>query len=282
MAYAIKATEGPNTFITFHSSSSWVPGYVEATAAAQFGNETCRDLDGIQSGHSVSGCPLLISGGAKCWVSLYNFHGVQNMYAAVPPRPVIDLENHYEYWSSSISTADDGTPDKWNLSFICNGAYHAVFAGAAGVTYREWALYRFANPDRYSSDSSIGETWFQGLLCPGSSQMIHVQTFIKGLPSYFAQIPDQSVLKTPEGESYAWVAAMRDTGGRYLSVYTPMGFPFAVNLTTLVSDRLSVGWRNPRNGTYVAGTDILRSSLAQKGNETFIPPTVGRWKMIGF
>jgi hypothetical protein len=40
------------------------------------------------------------------------------MYDTLSTRLVVDLENYYEYWSSSILTADGSSRDKWNSSFI--------------------------------------------------------------------------------------------------------------------------------------------------------------------
>lgn len=200
------------------------------------------------------------------------------MYKRKPVRPVMDLENHYEYWNSSISINEDGSY-RWNCSFVRNGAWHALCSGSAGVTYGEQAVWQFANPARFDTPVGLNETWFEGLGRPASGQIRYLRSFVEQHLGIH-RLPDQSLLITSPGTEFAEVMAIRDHGWKWVTVFAPMGRSFGLNTRNLsgTSD-LQAWWFVPKNGSYLPIDKVTRSL-----NLTFTPPTGGTvdndWVML--
>ncbi|CZR55907.1 uncharacterized protein PAC_05795 [Phialocephala subalpina] len=105
-------------FMTYHGLNVWLFNRPGGTASATFGNETWLTMDGVQTGHVVD-----TSTEPEDYCYLYQWRAISNqdavkvMYDTTPVRPAINLENHYEYWNSSISMNEDGTY-RYNASFF--------------------------------------------------------------------------------------------------------------------------------------------------------------------
>ncbi|KAF3402550.1 hypothetical protein DPV78_004258 [Talaromyces pinophilus] len=263
---------GLSPFITYHGTSLWISAYPDSTASAMYGDETWLAMDGVQTGHSDSNStePYLLFGAEVYqWLPIANQNAVKEMYYRQPTRPVLDLENHYEYWNSSISRNEDGS-FRWNSSFVRNGAWHAVYAGSAGVTYGEQAVWQFANPARFSDTTGLNETWFEGIKRPGSGQIKYLRLYVEEHLGIH-RTPDDSLLTTESGSDYAEIMAIRDGSWTWATVYAPLGQSFGLDTRYLSGQcELHAWWFVPRNGSYLPLGTIPRSS-----NLSFTPPTGG-------
>jgi hypothetical protein len=136
------------TFITFHSAQKWMPQGPVSTGSAQFPEADWLALDGCQSGHyntdnkpatkmpansapgasngqagSASGDPKTLM---HLWRGMSSYIPIRLMYNALRPdgnpRPVIDLEPHYEnthHWFTH------GQP-LWTAGNVRKGAWQGV------------------------------------------------------------------------------------------------------------------------------------------------------------
>ncbi|GKZ25823.1 hypothetical protein AbraCBS73388_001634 [Aspergillus brasiliensis] len=266
-------SRGLRPFMTYHGTSAWFSAFPDSTASAMYGNETWLSMDGVQTGHS----DINISQSHSFynldymyqWVPIANQIAVKEMYDRKPVRPVMDLENHYEYWNSSISHNEDGSY-RWNSSFVRNGAWHAFCAGSAGVTYGEQAVWQFANPERFNGTAGLNETWFDGLKRPASGQFKYLRSYVERHLGIH-RIPDRSLLTTNPGMEYAEIMAIRDRWWTWVTVYVPMGQTFGLDARNLSgTGDLQAWWFVPKNGSYLPIGPVPRSA-----NLTFVPPTGG-------
>ncbi|KAJ5836526.1 hypothetical protein N7447_002552 [Penicillium robsamsonii] len=264
---------GIHPFMTYHGTNVWFSAFPDSTASAMYGNQTWLSMDGVQTGHSdINSSQSNSFYGLDYmhqWVPIANQVAVKEMYNRTPVRPVMDLENHYEYWNSSISINEDGSY-RWNSSFVRNGAWHALYAGSAGITYGEQAVWRFANPARFNAAVGLNETWLKGMERPASGQMKYLRSFVEQhLGTH--RLPDQSLLTTSPRTEYAEVMAMRNRWSNWVTVFAPMGRSFGLN-TGILSGRgdLQAWWFAPNNGSYFPLDQVTRGL-----NLTFTPPTGG-------
>ncbi|KAL2842001.1 hypothetical protein BJX68DRAFT_270941 [Aspergillus pseudodeflectus] len=269
----ILQTRGLSPFMTYHGTNAWLSAFPDSTASAMFGNETWLSMDAVQTGHSDINSSQSHSfynlDYMYQWVPIANQDAVKEMYDRKPARPVMDLENHYEYWNSSISRNEDGSY-RWNSSFVRNGAWHAFCAGSAGVTYGEQAVWQFANPERFNGTTGLNETWFDGLKRPASGQFRYLRSYVEQhLGTH--RIPDYTLLTTSPGTEYAEIMAIRDQWWTWVTVYVPMGQTFGLDVRNLTgASDLQAWWFVPRNGSFLPIDTISRSA-----NLTFVPPTGG-------
>ncbi|KAH0602383.1 uncharacterized protein H6S33_008722 [Morchella sextelata] len=268
LANGIRTHEGPAAFLTYHSTVTWLAGTPSALASSFFGHEPWLTMDAVQSGHNIGHDTYVVTTPpAGSWVAMKNYEPVEIMYSRVPARPVIDLENHYEDWPGING-------QRWNASLVRNGAWHAVFAGAAGHVYGCHPMWQFYDPARNASYRGAKPTrdWQTALSFDGAGQMGHVRRFIEDRSTYFTRVPDQSIVTSYDWDSVDRVSGTRDSGGKWLAVYSPRGVPFMADTTKLVaSGRLAASWYDPRNGTYTA----ISGPVERRMNVTFRPPSTG-------
>ncbi|OCF32316.1 hypothetical protein I316_05984 [Kwoniella heveanensis BCC8398] len=304
-----EATHRPNgsqPFIAFHPTASWLPDTPQPYASHLFPDSKWLTIDGIQSGHSADReYPHLEdpSIGTLHWFKAQNsVDYVREMYATSTRdgslRPVIDLEAHYE------STHYEFRPEKdqWKASNIRQGAWQAVFAGAAGITYGVNSICEYeasptmdrppltpqsraneqpqlkispANPPQHAAN------WFDELDLPGATYVGIATRWFLSRPTYFSRIPDQSVITsdtfdrpTPEddydGKDAKLISATRDKNGAWLAVYTPEGAVFEVDLSSLQGDKLTASWFNPRTGEEKSAGPV------EKGQVKVVTPSKGK------
>jgi hypothetical protein len=183
-------------------------------------------------------------------------------YAKTPIKPVIDGEPLYEDHPLDFRSALNG------YSFdahVRQRAYWDVFAGAAGHTYGNHAVWQFYVPGGKPINGPL-MYWYQAILRPGAAQMPYVRRLIESRP-YFSRVPDQSiVVDTLTGADH--VQATRGDG--YLFVYSAQGREVDVVMGKISGDSVAAHWYNPRSGDAIA---IGR--FANSGTRTFTPPSEG-------
>ncbi|GFF54690.1 hypothetical protein IFM61392_00856 [Aspergillus lentulus] len=159
---------------------------------------------------------------------------------------------------------------RWNSSFVRNGAWHAFYAGSAGVTYGEQAVWQFANPARFNGTAGLNETWVDGIKRPASGQIRYLRSYVEEHLGIHRK-PDKSLLTTNPGMEYAEIMAIRDRSWAWVTVYAPMGQTFGLNTRNLSgTGELQAWWFIPKNGEYLPLGTIPRSA-----NLSFVPPTGG-------
>ncbi|WWC61515.1 uncharacterized protein I303_104099 [Kwoniella dejecticola CBS 10117] len=281
--------DGSSSFIAFHPTASWLPDTPLPYASHLFPHSKWLTIDGIQSGHTC--CykypPLSDpSIGTLNW-----FHAqdsvdlVREMYARSTEdkslRPVIDLEPHYE----STHYNFDPAKEQWKASNIRQGAWQAVFAGAAGVTYGVNSVWQMNNLESTSHPPIPHRTvsaanWFDELDLPGATYVSFITKWITSRPTFFNRIPDQSIILSDtfdrpsdvddyDGKDAQVISGTRDTGGKWLAVYTPMGRNFILDTTGLAGAKLEAVWFNPRTGQEVPDGEVKREKIE------VVPPSAG-------
>lgn len=221
MAEGLKKGDGGAHLITYHpsggqSSSTW------------FQNQPWVDFNMLQSGHGARDI--------KDWAMILSDYQKQ------PIKPVIDGEANYEdhpiNWQPQNGYFDDFDVRKQS--------YWAVFAGACGQTYGCHDIWQFYTKGREPVSSARTE-WKKALKLPGASQMQHLKALMESRP-YLTRIPDQALLKSPEGKDGDHCQATRDSAGSYAFIYVPNGRAVRVDVGRLSGPKLRAWWYDPREG----------------------------------
>jgi hypothetical protein len=282
LAKGIADGEGRRPFITYHPNCCTFPGMPMPLMSNFFADRPWLTMNMIQSSHysnppeKVHGALIGFSAG---WRGPYNYLPIAHEFASTPTRPLVDGEPLYEDLGVDNDAARFPAKGIWQGYDARNAAYHAVFAGAAGHTYGNHAIWQFAGPDvKVDPPITPRLTWQEALQRPVASQLRHLKTLMLSHP-YFTRVPDQSLIVGDAGEGAAHIAATRDTAGRYALIYIPDGRPVTIDLTKLPGARMSVSWFDPRTGE----AQQADAQIPLDGIRTFTPPTSGRdqdWVLV--
>lgn len=271
---------GPST-IAYHPNCCTFPGAPKPLSSAFLNDRGWLTIHMLQSSHYENPPEQVhgFLGFSFGWIGPRNYEAVRHEYDAEPTRPVIDGEARFE----DIGKDNDGEnvtrKGYWNGYDARNAAYHAVFAGAAGHSYGNHAVWQFAEPGLTTIDPPIpaGVAWREALHRPAASQMQHLKALMLSRP-YFTRVPDQSLIVGEAGDGTAHIGATRDAQGRYAMVYLPHGQPVTVDLS-LLAGRVNAWWFDPRSG---AATRI-KGEFSPAGRQTFTPPSNGNeqdWVLV--
>jgi len=183
-------------------------------------------------------------------------------YARTPVKPVIDGEPLYEDHPLDFRAAQNG----WSFdAHVRQRAYWDVFAGAAGHTYGNHAIWQFYAPGRFPVNGPQ-MYWNHAMRRPGAAQIPLVRRLIESR-DYFSRVPDQSlVVDTLTGADH--IQATR--GEHYAFVYSAQGRAFEVVMGKIAGDSVAAQWFNPRSGDSLA---IGR--FVNRGTQRFTPPSQG-------
>jgi hypothetical protein len=272
MAEGIGEGEARTPFITYHPSCCSWPGTAEPRTSLYLGNRQWLTMNMLQSSHFRDPAPQVRRRGmAFAWDSRRNYEAIRAEYDALPVRPVVDGEPHYEDLNIDGEPARDGAePEVWNGDDARNAAYQAVFAGAAGHTYGNFPVVLFYDAGVEDQGLSPRIGWREALSRPASAQMGYLKRLMLSRP-YFARIPDQSVVIGDAGEGPAHIAATRDRAGSYMMIYLPQGQSVTIDLRKLSGPTANAWWFDPRIGEATR----LGGSLRNDSPLTFMPPTSG-------
>ncbi|HSU65408.1 MAG TPA: glycoside hydrolase family 140 protein [Tepidisphaeraceae bacterium] len=240
MAEGIRKGDGGVHLITFHpmggrSSSEWLQ------------KEPWLDFNMLQSGHAARD----ISDWGMIW----------NDYQKEPIKPTLDGEANYEDHPINWK-AENGYFNEFDVR---KQSYFAVFAGACGQTYGCHDVWQFYQPGR-EPVSQARTDWKEALKLPAASQMQYLRALMESRP-YLTRVPDQSLLKSPEGKDGDHCQATRDSAGSYAMVYIPDGRPVTLDLTKLTGQKLKAWWYDPREG----GANPA-GQFDNAGTREFMPP----------
>jgi hypothetical protein len=257
MAHGLECAHGGTQLMTIH------PG-VARTSSTDFHQEPWLDLNMLQSGHLIDstahGLPE-------------NHTLIVNAYARLPVKPVLDGEPIYEDTPDAVWIVKHVEGPRAGADAVRRKAYWSVFSGACGHTYGHNDVYGFFTPafpgqvlSLQTCPSGPGQRgdWRNALQAPGATQMQHLRRLIESRP-FLTQIPDRSLLATPETSPLEHLAALRGEG--YALIYAPAGKPFRMRLDRLRGREVQAWWFDPRTGESQAA-----GRFAREGEREFTPP----------
>jgi hypothetical protein len=219
------------------------------TSSTAFHDDPWLDFNMHQTGHGLAP-------GTHSWAR------IAADYARTPVKPVLDGEPLYEDHPLDFRAAQNG----WSFdAHVRQRAYWDVFAGAAGHTYGNHAVWQFHAPGR-APINGPQMYWYQAILRPGGAQIPYVRRLVESRP-YFSRVPDQSiVVDTLTGADH--IQATRGDG--YLFVYSAQGRKFEVVMGKISGDSVLASWFNPRT------SDVIPiGRFANTGTRPFAPPSEG-------
>lgn len=130
---------------------------------------------------------------------------------------------------------------------------------------------QFYNPEFFEpSHSGPAISWVEDIHLAGSSQIQYIKKVIMDRSFPFNRIPDQSIIVGDSGTDSKHLAAMRDSNGQWLMVYTPVGTPFVIDTNSLKLDNVKASWYDTLSGIY----QVFEWEM-QRGRNIFSPPLNG-------
>ena len=267
LARGILEGDSPSAFITYHPTVGTYSGVAQPRTSLYFGDRSWLQMNMLQSGHTVNAAMYSRFGLDFGWVATFNYEPVTAEYYSNPIRPVIDGETRFEDLAIDIEKGRG----YWKAYDSRNGAYHALFAGAAGHNYGNESLGLFYDPVRNPVPLELEwKPWQEALNSPGSAQMQHVKALMLSRP-YFTRIPDQSLVLGDQGQGDAHISATRDKDGSYAMIYLPKGQAVTADLSKISGSMAAGWWFDPRTGSATKIDEIFPTA----GAKTFRSPSSG-------
>lgn len=247
---------GRHILKTFH------PGGYVWESSVYLHNQPWMDFNMIQSGHAELDQPV--------WNSVLRDWNLK------PTKPTLDAEPCYE--DHPVNPWPTFRPEKGFFSAydVRRQIYRSVFSGGCGVTYGQVAIWQFYNPS-VKKLPYTKEYWYEVLDHPGAFQAGYLKRLIQSRP-YENRISDTSIIVDGQGEKMEHIAAFRDSAGRYIMVYIPVGKTITVNTSFIRSKKLKISWFNPITGTVQKSKSVVNRQKMQ-----VTTPSVGKgndWVLI--
>ncbi len=189
----------------------------------------------------------------------YNWHGAQQGYAALPPRPVLSLEANFEdlyhqFWNHHEDTTG---AIRIQTEHVREAAYQGVFSGSlGGFTYGANGIWQWSTP-WLMSGFGARHTALEALNYPGSRQMTVLKNLMQEHEWYTLR-PRPELLVHAETQKNLPVAVSFERMMAYFPVHT--------GSATLDLRVMGAGatyyWVNPSTGAhsdtlYVEGDGVL-------------------------
>lgn len=249
MARGLREGTNYKAFITYHTSDE------EKGTAAYLHREDWLNMNTVQSGH-----------GKGHDVPVWKW--IERDFKLPNPKPIIDAEPNYEdhpvspwpKWDES-----NGYYDNYDVRKQC---HRSVFAGGAGVTYGDHAVWQFYS-EREQPINHVDRSWTKGLSSPGAEEVGYLRKLIECRP-YLGRMPDNSIIVEGQGEKGLAITAFRGKDNDYAMIYMPVGKKIKLKTGWMKSSDIKIWWWDPRLGMMVRGESTARRDLME-----FTPPTVG-------
>jgi hypothetical protein len=270
MAYGLKDGSGGAHLVSYHSGGGH-------SSSEYFHHKDWLDFNTVQSIHR-SQDP--------------NFELVTLDHGLVPTKPTLDMECRYEDHPDGRLVdlrqvfAGEIDPEKERIDAfdVREGAYWAVFAGAAGHGYGHNDIHQMADSRRTDSTRDYSHPllpphgdWFVSIDAPGAFGMSHLRRLVELRPWYRTE-PDQTVIASGEGSGEERVAALRARDGAFVLAYLTLGGRVSIDLGRLSGSHVTASWYDPRTGALTASTTVPRS-----GAPEWVAPSSGRdndWVLV--
>jgi hypothetical protein len=199
-------------------------------------DEPWLNIIGYQSSHSNSE-------GTVNWITK---GPMSQMWAHLPPRPLINLEPNYEEINFTIKDKD-----------VRNACYWSLFATpVAGITYGAngiWPWLRKGEKILNHSDAPGTSLWNVSINFPGSIQMGYLAQFIKKFEWWKLYPAQELLLKQPGNEIFnQFVSIVKTTDNKTILAYLPVKLTVKIRKPSGIS--YSVRWFNPVTNEYSEGS----------------------------
>ena len=248
MAKGIEDGTGKPVLISFH------PGGIMWESALQVHHEKWLDFNMIQSGHSEVDQPV--------WET------VARDWRLTPTKPVVDAEPCYEDHPIHPWPTWNPANGYFRAYEVRKQLYRSVFAGAFGVTYGHHAVWQFYSP-KFKGMNHVDRYWTAAIDRPGAFQAGYLRKLITSRP-FINRMPDQSLITAGQGEKGEYSCAFKDSLGKYLMVYLPVGKTVTINTSAILSAKINAWWFDPKTAkVHTIG------SMKNKNTMQFTPPTTG-------
>lgn len=252
-AEGLRDGHGGTQLMTIHPGGS-------QSSSRDFHDAAWLDFNMLQSGHLID---------SSAYKAPENHELISRDYALTPIKPVLDGEPIYEDTPDGVWLVKNTDGPRAGAAAVRRKAYWAVFAGACGHTYGHNDVYSFCDPAHPQRSSRLPQgpgrhDWRTGIDAEGATQMQHLRRLMESRP-FLTQVPDRSLLATPEKSPLEHLAALRGEG--YALVYTPTGKPFRVRLDKLNGREVQAWWFDPRTAEAKAA-----GRFAREGEREFAPP----------
>jgi Protein of unknown function (DUF4038)/Putative collagen-binding domain of a collagenase len=179
-------------------------------------------------------------------------------YKQSPTKPTLDAEAWYE--NTNLGGGTPATP--YNVR---RRAYFSIFAGGFGHSYGGSGVW-----DAMSN-------FDEALQLEGSTQIGYLSQLLHALGKDFLKLrPAQSMIISGQSADYdQHIQATMANDGSYGLVYTAGTSDFALNLSSLSAESVSVLWFNPRTKA------LSKKSTVQKATQVnFTTPEEGDWILV--
>ena len=269
MAYGMKAGSAGVHLVSYHSGGGH-------SSSEYFHDKDWLDFNTVQSRHQSRDA---------------NYPLITADYALSPVKPTLDMECRYEDHPDARVIdiqkvfAGELDPDERVDAFDAReGAYWAVFAGAAGHGYGHNDIWQMADKSRVDSTRDYSfpllpprNDWFVSIDSPGAFSISYLRRLVELRPWYLAT-PDQSVIAAGQGEGEDHVGALRARDGSFILVYLTFGNPVSIDLDRMSGTEVRASWYDPRTGQLAVSGTFPRSGVRE-----FVAPSSGRdhdWVLI--
>ena len=271
MAYGMKAGSADTHLVSYHSGGGH-------SSSEYFHDKDWLDFNTVQSRHRSQDA---------------NYPLITADYVLTPTKPTLDMECRYEDHPDArvidiqAVMAGQLDPDERVDAFDARqGAYWAVFAGAAGHGYGHNDIWQMADSRRVDSTRDYSfpllpprHDWFVSIDSPGAFSISYLRRLVELRPWYVTE-PDESVITAGAGEDGAEdrASALRARDGRFILAYLTLGSPVSIDLERLSGSEVRASWYDPRTGLFQSIGTFPRT-----GARAFTPPSNGHgndWVLV--
>ncbi len=271
MAYGMKAGSAGTHLVSYHSGGGH-------SSSEYFHDKDWLDFNTVQSRHRSQDA---------------NYPLITTDYGLTPVKPTLDMECRYEDHPDArvidiqAVMAGQLDPDERVDAFDAReGAYWAVFAGAAGHGYGHNDLWQMADSRRVDSTRDYSfpllpprHDWFVSIDAAGAFGMGYLRRLMELRP-WYAAVPDQSIISSGPGAEgdEDHVQALRARDGSFVLAYLTLGSPASIDLDALTGSEVRASWYDPRTGLFQGIGTFPRA-----GTREFSPPSRGHgndWVLV--
>ncbi|WP_370500326.1 glycoside hydrolase family 140 protein [Mycolicibacterium sp. jd] len=191
-------------------------------------------------------------------------------YETAPTRPFLDGEPIY----SGHPYCWDQEPEGYSTPIdVRRDAYWAVFAGAAGHTYGDHAVWQFSGSTGRSSElGAVGE-WRSAMEDEAAWQMRNLVSLVHSYP-WWKGTPDNGRIVKSVRSGGARLQAMSAADRSYALIYSPDGEEFEADIATVVDPRAQLSWFDPRSG------ERTPLGALEAGKVSYTPPSDEDWVLV--
>ncbi len=251
MAYGLKAGSDQVHLVSYHSSGGH-------SSSEYFHDKDWLDFNTIQSRHQFA--------------RRRTTRSIELDYARTPVKPTLDMECRYEDHPDGrlvdlqrvFAGEIDPEHERIDAFDTREGAYWAVFAGAAGHGYGHNDIHQMADSRRTDSTRDYSHPllpphadWFVSIDSPGADSMGHLRRLVEMRPWHLTE-PDDSVITAGRGEAESEdrASALRARDGSFVARLPHVRQPGVHRPRPDDRVRVQASWYDPRTGDLTRAWDL--------------------------